>query len=420
MRRTYFVPVLLCLLLLAISACAAGAATFQQETTHPPASQSQGLGTLVSKCQGRDLAESAMILSPLAMRRTLYFSGGSNLYAMSASNGALRWCNHVKLAQTFNCPMGEHCPPPPIATFGIPTVANGIVYVCASGGASDVTYAFNASNGALRWQAHTDCWIVSIPFGDSAMPIVRNGVVYSGTYALHAQDGKELWKVPYDVRQDGAFSLQALVNGVIYANTEDYIYAVNASNGSIHWRFAPQNQMPIGGPLVADNGTVYVGTLSSVEQPDASMFYALNAKNGALRWQYHMGEYSGAALSNNVIYVNANNQFLYAFNVIGGTLYWRRMYSSVNTIPSVTNTALYINGDGAYAISTQTGAVLWHQLLGASQSMSFIPSTVVDGVDYLASIDGSGNSILYALNAANGAQYWHIAGFPQVSTLTIV
>lgn len=419
MRRAYFL-VLLCLLLVMFSGCATGAAISQQEASHPSASQSQGQGTVVSKCQGRDLAVSATILSPLATRHTLYFAGSSNLYAMNANNGALRWCNHVSLTQIFNCPMGEHCPPPPFALFGIPTVVDGVVYVCASGGASNVTYAFNASNGALRWSAHTDCWMVDMPFEDDAAPIVRNGVVYSGTYALRARDGKELWKVSYDVQKDGAFSLQALVHGAIYANTEDYIYAVNASNGSILWRFAPQNQMPIGGPLVVADDTVYVGTLSSVEQPDASMFYALNAENGALRWQYHMGDYSGATLANNVIYVSTNGQFIYTLNVTDGALYWRHMYSSINTIPSIINATIYINGDGAYAISAQNGAVLWHQLLGASQSMSFIPSTVVDGVDYLASIDGSGNSILYALNAANGSQYWHIAGFPQVSTLTIM
>ena len=416
MRRVYFAAALLYLALFVISGCAAGAATSQQEASHPPASQPQGQGAVVSKCQGRALATSATIQSPLATRQTLYFAGSSNLYAMSASNGALRWCNQVSLTQSFTCPMGEHCPPPPFAIFGIPTVVDGVVYVCASGGASYVTYAFNASNGALRWRANTDCWIVDIPFGDNAAPIVSNSVVYSGTYALRARDGKELWKVSYDVQKDGAFSLQALVHGVIYANTENYVYAVNASNGSIIWRFALQNQMPVGGPLVVADTTVYVGTLSSVEQPYASLFYALNAENGALRWQYHMGDYTGAALANNVIYVSSRGQYLYALNLTDGALYWRHRFDGpVYNAASVVNTTLYINGDGAYALSTQNGAVLWHQLLGTSQSMSFTPSTVVDGVDYLASIDGEGNSILYALNAANGMQYWHVAGFPQVS-----
>jgi len=420
MRRVYFAAALLFLALFVISGCAAGAATSQQEASHPPASQLQGQGAVVNKCQGRDLATSATIQSPLATRQTLYFAGSSNLYAISASNGAMRWCNHVSLTQRFNCPMGEHCPPPPFAIFGTPTVVDDVVYVCASGGESDVTYAFSASNGALRWSTNTDCWIVDMPFGDNAAPIVSNGAVYSGTYALRARDGKKLWKVSYNVQQDGAFSLQALVRGVIYANTEDYVYAVNASNGSILWRFAPQNRMPIGGPLVVAATTVYVGTLSSVEQPDASMFYALNAENGALRWQYHMGDYTGAALANDVIYVSSRGQYLYALNLTNGALYWRHQFNGpVYNAASVVNTTLYLNGDGAYALSAQSGAVLWHQLLGANQSMSFIPSTVVDGVDYLASIDGEGNSILYALNAANGEQYWHVSGFPQVSTLTV-
>jgi outer membrane protein assembly factor BamB len=65
-------------------------------------------------------------------------------------------------------------------------------------------------------------------------------------------------------------------------------------------------------------------------------------------------------------------------------------------------------------IFTQHSA--WH----LSQSVDFIPSVVVDGVDYLASTDGQGNSMLYALNASSGAEYWHISNLNQISPLAVV
>jgi hypothetical protein len=42
----------------------------------------------------------------------------------------------------------------------------------------------------------------------------------------------------------------------------------------------------------------------------------------------------------------------------------------------------------------------------------FTPSVVLDGVVYLASFDGYKRSILYALNASNGTEYWH-GDYPQ-------
>lgn len=72
------------------------------------------------------------------------------------------------------------------------------------------------------------------------------------------------------------------------------------------------------------------------------------------------------------------------------------------------------------AYSDTNGSVLWHKSLGSSQSVYFLPSVIVDGVDYLASTDGQGNSTLYALNASTGAEYWRITNINHISPLTVV
>ena len=48
------------------------------------------------------------------------------------------------------------------------------------------------------------------------------------------------------------------------------------------------------------------------------------------------------------------------------------------------------------------------------------PSVIVDGVVYLASSDGRGRGILYALNASNGAEYWHKHYPSSIAPLAVV
>jgi outer membrane protein assembly factor BamB len=303
--------------------------------------------------------------------------------------------------------------------FGTPRVTNGVVYACASAGSGD-TFAFNAGDGSLRWRARTDCWIVDIPFEDNAVPMVKDGIVYDGTYALRQQDGTVLWRTAINTQTEGALSLQALVGDTLYANTENYVFAINARNGKVLWRYGPDTLMPIGGALVVADHVLYVGTLGSVDHPEASRFYALDADTGKLRWQYRMGAYQGAVIHNNSIYVSSRDQCLYALDKNTGSLRWKYkfVYPTYN-IATIAGNILYINIDGAYALNSADGTVLWHKELGSSPSVSFTPPVILEGVVYLASIDGSGHSILYALNASNGAEYWHSHTPYQVAPLAV-
>jgi outer membrane protein assembly factor BamB len=179
--------------------------------------------------------------------------------------------------------------------------------------------------------------------------------------------------------------------------------------------------MTPGGPLAVSNQMLFVGTQGSVDQPETSALYVINTQNGSLRWYKLMGDYVGTAFLNNVAYVSSRDQYLYALNMNNGTVLWRHkfIYPVYNPALAV-NGILYINIDGAYALDSTNGSVLWYKPLGTSQSVDFIPSVVVDGVDYLASTDGQGNSTLYALNASTGAEYWHISNLNQISPLVVV
>jgi outer membrane protein assembly factor BamB len=361
----------------------------------------------LSRCQAPPPVSVVTTVAPVGEQQSLYIAAADRLYAVNASDGTARWCQQVKLTRELRYHPGVSYPPPPRMTFGTPRVVNGVVYVCASsyGG---YTYAFNASNGALRWRTPTDSRVISMPFADFAVPLVKDGIVYSGTDALNEQDGTVLWRIAIDTRVEGTLSLHALVDDTIYATTQMGIYAINAQNGEIHWLYQPNAHTIISGPPIVFDHLLYVGTSDSVDQPEKSCFYALDAETRTERWQYPMGSYIGAVIHNESIYVSSGDRTLYALDKNNGMLRWKYQFASSGHYPAtIADNVLYINTDGAYALSSKDGVVLWHQHLGSSPSVSFTPSVVLDGVVYLVSIDGHGQSVLYSLNASNGAEYWH-------------
>ena len=344
---------------------------------------------------------------------TLYVTASDRLYAVHASNGTVRWCQQVQLTQERIQELSaRHGPAAHLRPmrFGAPRVANGVVYVCASG-YGRYTCAFNAGDGRLRWRTPTDAWSVAIPFADYAVPVVRDGIVYTGTYALQAQDGTVLWRIAIDTRW---LSPQALVDDTLYAVAEWEIYAINAQNGAVRWRFESDAYMHSSGPPIVANHLLYVGTSGSVDHPEQSRCYALDAETGTLRWEYPLGNgYAGAVIHDESIYVSSGDRHLYALEKHNGSLRWKYRfdYPTSNTATIAGNVVLI---HGVYALSSVDGTLLWHKDLKWCT-----PSVVVDGVVYLASGDGRGRSILYALDASNGTEYWHSHYPYQISLLAV-
>ena len=362
---------------------------------------------VLDRCQNAPPLPVVTTVAPVGSQQFLYVAGADHLYAVNANDGRVRWCQQVKLNREYRYHPGVSYPPPSRMTFGTPRVLNDVLYVCASGN-EGYTYAFNAGDGTSRWRARTDAWIVAMPFMDYAVPIVKNGIVYNGTYALLEQDGTVLWRIAIDVRTEGALSLHALVEGTLYANTQMGVYAINAENGEIRWLYEPDRHTIISGPLIVANHLLYIGTSGSVDHPEKSCFYALDVETGSLRWQYPMGRYVGAVIHNDSISVSSGDHYLYTLDKNNGDLRWKYRFVRPGHYPATfAKNTLYLNNDGAYALSSSDGKLLWHQTLGSNPGTYFIPPIVLDEVVYLASIDGRGRSILYSLAANNGAEYWH-------------
>jgi outer membrane protein assembly factor BamB len=125
------------------------------------------------------------------------------LYALSAASGKELWhftvSDQVQNLKDYS-----------------PTIAGGVVYVRSSDGGQ--LYALDASNGDLKWENPGSFYIR----GSSAA--IVGGVVYSGTSALNASTGEELWQFPTNAT---IYASPAVSNGVLYVASRDgYFYAI--------------------------------------------------------------------------------------------------------------------------------------------------------------------------------------------------
>lgn len=352
--------------------------------------------------------------APVREHQSLYLAAGGCLYAVNATDGTTRWGQQVKLTRTREAhyPPEVSVPPPPRMAFATPRVVDGVdgtVYVCIYGFGT-YTCAFTAGDGALRWWTQTDAQVSGGHFVDWAAPLAQDGIVYSGTYALNAQDGTVLWRIDIDTQAEGTLALHALADQTLYASTDRGIFAINAQDGQVRWRYQPAEPRYLSGPPVASGRLLYVGTSGGVGYPEPGHFFALDVETGAEVWRYPhpIGSYIGAVVQHEAIYVSSGDRSLYALDARNGALRWRHQFAAPGHYPAtIAHDNLYIATDGAYALRSADGEVVWHQPLGSSPSVSYRPLIVHDSAVFLVRLDGHGRGTLYALNTRTGAEYWH-------------
>ncbi len=417
MKRLLVRIVLGGLLLLTLVSCAAILLTQRDLRNLPPPK------SVLGDCPDHPPNVSVTSPIPAVTAHTIYASSGENLYALNAQTGATRWCRQITVASESGSRGKSQAPymflshpaiavaPPPEEFFGQPAVADGAAYVCASGYGDGQTYAFRASDGALLWQAISDCLVGSIFTGETTAPLVGRGIVYSGAAALGAQDGHIVWATHVGGR---SFVPQALADGVLYANDAESILALDADNGEVRWKYAPPEATP-GDRLAVANGRVYVGMHGS-----GNTLHTLDAASGALLWTSAMAAASNPTVANGKVYLGSWGKMLYALQASDGAVCWRYTASvSIATATTIADGVAYANLDGPYAFDATTGVEFWHQSLGAGQNVWFTPLAIAGNVVYLARTDGEGNSTIYALNAATGATYWQTSAIWQVTPLVV-
>ncbi|MBV8818307.1 MAG: PQQ-binding-like beta-propeller repeat protein [Acidobacteriaceae bacterium] len=273
---------------------------------------------------------------------------------------------------------------------GSPAVAGGAVYF---GSADQYFYAVDQNTGAEKWKFPTEGIITS-------SAAVADGTVYFGSYdgnfyALNAADGKLKWKFAtggerrYAAKHihgidppaetmpdywDFYLSSPVVVNGIVYFGSGDTnIYALNASDGSVKWKFKT-GEVVHSSPAFHD-GVIFVGGFDTY-------FYAIDATTGKERWKFKTPEdheihnqegiTSSPAVMDGVVYFGCRFAMLYALDEKTGKQRWAHPGNRgwVSMSPAVHDGKVYL----------ASGSDKKFDILDARSGQSLFSATLSGGV----------------------------------------
>jgi eukaryotic-like serine/threonine-protein kinase len=183
----------------------------------------------------------------------------------------------------------------------------------------------------------------------------------------------------------------------IIGSYDGIVYAINHTEGSVHWRFHTQRGV-VARP-VATQESIIVGS------EDQNM-YCLRSANGRMQWSFKtaMPIRSSAALVNDTVVFGADDGYCYCLGVAHGQLLWRqRTWGPVRSSPLVHQDSVVVGSDdgGVYRISSVEGRVVWRTQLGDRVISS-------PAVDSGVIVVGNANNSVYGLSFQSGDILWQV------------
>lgn len=229
-------------------------------------------------------------------------------------------------------------------------------------------------------------------------PMYQNDLRHSGYSTSPGPLGNQtLWKYPTN---DTFGSEPTIVNGVLYAASAQSLYALNASTGTLLWRYDSTSSLVFADPIMSGH---YVGGFS-----------IQNSSYGGFPWIFsspYPGIYFSPNVYNGMIYSYSLDSVC-ALNASTGSKIWGFLTNGTMVFtPTIDNNLVivtymtnnwYLNGS-VYALDASTGSLAW-QFTPKTQFYASPDTspTVADGVVFV----GYNNGFQYAIDEATGKLLW--------------
>ncbi len=254
-----------------------------------------------------------------------FASYDGKFYAVDAQSGRLRWKFSTDGERRFEAkgihgfqPKTQTIPDPFDVYLSSPVVAEGNVYF---GSGDTNVYALDAANGELRWKFKTGDVVHASPAFDSGTLFFGSWDSYF--YAVDTSTGKEKWRFHGGEdalihNQVGFQSSPAVAGGVVYTGCRDSnVYALDAATGKEKWRVNNEMSWVNSAPAVAKDKVFFATS-------DSSLFRIVDASSGKelVKQQLKGYVFSSPSVVGNVVYLGILNGTLEARDLNTGDLLW--------------------------------------------------------------------------------------------------
>lgn len=294
--------------------------------------------------------------------------GNSRIHAVDMVTGKKLW--------DFEVPQSIH---------GSLAVADGLVFAPTLG---SELYAVDAKSGELKWQAapeeapepnnqrtygyyaptvegHTVIWPYQTRYGIGTAGVIK---------ALDSRTGEQIWASPMSGNQmsDGTAAVE---DGVVYVGnqTADRVLAYDLATGKQLWTGPTALGSWQDGVPTAAGGRVFIGADNGISARDA--------KTGQILWIYRSPHTSmvssGAtpsapAVKGDVVYMGFPSGAVTALDARTGAVIWDRVlpgdiyHGGIASSPVVAGDNVFVgsNNGNFYALAADTGQPLWNHEIG--------------------------------------------------------
>lgn len=197
----------------------------------------------------------------------------------------------------------------------------------------------------------------------------------------------------------------------VYLAFQGEIYAINASNGALAWRFpakADASKPFYAAPAISD-ALIAAGNYGH-------MLYGIDPASGTQKWAYDSktGYFTGTPLIvNDVVLAPSSNSWLYAVSALDGRELWKfETGNSLWATPVSDGTNAYIAAldHNLYALSLKDGSLVWKKDLGSAMANGALLTK--EGNLYVSNLEGevvaldTAGTVLWT--AKTGGRIWSV------------